>query len=49
MRHLDEVNKLVANVGSLGQEVVVRTEFVEEVEHNYYHNYSIQMFMTKPM
>ena len=33
MPHLDEVNKLVANVGSIGQEeAVARTEFVEEVE-----------------
>ena len=33
MPHLDKVNKLVANVGSLGQEeAVARTEFVEEVE-----------------
>ena len=33
MPHLDEVDKLVANVGSLGQEeTVARTEFVEEVE-----------------
>ena len=33
MPHLDEVNKLVANVGSLGQEeAVARTEFMEEVE-----------------
>ena len=33
MAHLDEVNKLVANVGSLEEEeAVARTEFVEEVE-----------------
>ena len=33
MPHLDGVNKLVVNVGSLGQEeAVARTEFVEEVE-----------------
>ena len=33
MPHLDGVNKLVVNVGSIGQEeAVARTEFVEEVE-----------------